>query len=342
MESYEKEYFLSKILLGYKIVEYRDLVLHIHPPNIKQNFLAQKIFKETYEEALLSGVFTRKEMLDFMIEQGVWSKEHEDLIKKNLKLMEDAKVEIYKNFAIAGKREAHRATLKDLENKQKNLYTTKHQNDHADCQGLATFARWNWLIENTTTYEDGTPYDFSKLGVGHVLRLSSQETLESYEFREIARFGNWQVMWANSGSNPERVFNKPATQLTTEQQELVSWTRLYDNIGEATEPPPDEVVNDDDALDGWLISTRRKREKLLKQQKLDGLTDKHQGADEVMLVANTREEVEEVYGLNDGESRMAVKSRMEELENSGGKNIKYHEFRDQKIKILNERNEKFG
>jgi hypothetical protein len=342
MESYEKEYFLSKILLGYKIVEYKDLVLHIHPPNIKQNFLAQKIFKETYEEALLSGVFTRKEMLDFMIGQQIWSEDNENLLKKNLKSMEDAKVGVYENFGIVGKREAYREKIREIENDQKRLYTIKHQNDHADCQGLATFARWNWLIENTTTYEDGTPYDFYKLDVGRVLRLSNQEELETSEYREIARFNKWQIIWGNSGSNPERVFNRPATQLTTEQQELVSWTKLYDNIGEATEPPPDEVVNDDDALDGWLISTRRKREKLLKQQKLDGLLDKHQGADEVMLMANTREEVEEVYGLNDGESRMAVKSRMEELENSGGKNIKYHEFRDQRIKILNERNEKFG
>ena len=342
MESYEKEYFLSKILLGYKIVEYRDLVLHIHPPDIRQNFLAQKVFKETLEEALLSGVFTRKEMLNFMIEQGVWSEDSEDLLKSNLKLMEDAKVGIYENFAIAGKREVYRVDLRDLEEIQKRLYATKHQNDHADCEGIARFARWNWLIENTTTYEDGALYDFSELDVSHVLRLSGQDELETSDYREIARFNDWQVMWNNSGSNPERVFNRPATQLTEAQKELVSWTRLYDNIGEATEPPPDEVVNDDDALDGWLISTRRKREKLLKQQKLDGLTDKHQGADEVMLVANTREEVEEVYGLNDGESRMAVKSRMEELENSGGKNIKYHEFRDQRIKILNERNEKFG
>ena len=100
MKDYEIQYLLSKILLGYQIVEWKHLTLHIHPLNISQNYLAQKVFVEAYEEALLSGVFTREEMLDYMIEQGVWSEEKEFKLLENVTSMENEKINIYSNFLV--------------------------------------------------------------------------------------------------------------------------------------------------------------------------------------------------------------------------------------------------
>ena len=74
MELYEREFFLSKILFGSKTVKVNeDLVIYVHPLTIEQNLYAQEVYREAYEEALLSGVLTRKEMLELMREQGVWS-----------------------------------------------------------------------------------------------------------------------------------------------------------------------------------------------------------------------------------------------------------------------------
>ena len=71
-----------------------------------------------------------------------------------------------------------------------------------------------------------------------------------------------------------------------------------------------------------------------------GLDDKHQGADEVFVMARTKEEAKEIYELNDIESKVAIKSRMEEVKNK--KSVNYQDFKDVKIKVMNEANAKFG
>ena len=86
METHEREYLVSQIVYGAKIIEFKDLTLIIQPLTIEQQYLANRVFKRVYDEALLSGIYTRSEMLEIMIEQGVWSEEEEKEIEKNKKI----------------------------------------------------------------------------------------------------------------------------------------------------------------------------------------------------------------------------------------------------------------
>ena len=98
MENHEREYFVSQIIYGAKMMDFRDKTLIVQPPTMEQNYVANRVFKKVYDEALLSGIYTRNEMLEIMIEQGVWSQEEEDQIEKNKKTIEDIKLQIYKSF----------------------------------------------------------------------------------------------------------------------------------------------------------------------------------------------------------------------------------------------------
>ena len=80
MEAHEREYLVSQIVYGAKIIELRNKTLIVQPPTIEEQYLANRFFKKVYDEALLSGVYTRNEMLEIMEEQGVWSEEDEKQI----------------------------------------------------------------------------------------------------------------------------------------------------------------------------------------------------------------------------------------------------------------------
>lgn len=80
METHEREYLVSQIVYGAKILEFRDLTLVIQPPTIEQQYFANRVFKRVYDEALLSGIYTNKEMLEIMAEQGVWVKEDKIIV----------------------------------------------------------------------------------------------------------------------------------------------------------------------------------------------------------------------------------------------------------------------
>jgi hypothetical protein len=340
METHEREYLVSQIVYGAKIIEFKNETLIIQPLTIEEKYLSNRFFNKVYDEALLSGVYTRNEMFEIMEEQGVWSDEHEKQIDINKTRIEDAKVKIYKSFFKPKSREAAREQLEEIKDKQYNLLETKYGNNQHDCEGLATYARWNWVIENTTYKQDGTKYDFSEYGISTILRKYNSSSLETEQFRELAREDPWRSLWATSQS-PESLFSRRASELSLDQMALISWSRLYDSIGEAHEAPNEKVIEDDDAIDGWLIQERRKREKESNKYKLDGYDDKHGEADEVYIMASSQEEIEEVYGLNDQEGKMKVKGREREVV-AANDGINHRSFNDMKIKRLNDATAKFG
>ena len=342
MELYEREFLLSKILFGSTVITIGDLVLHINPLTIKQNLSAQEVFRKSYEEALFSGVFTRKEMLELMLEQEVWSEEQETLLDKNKRSIEDLKLKLYEHFLRPSVRESIRVEVRGAEKKQIKLFETKHQNDHLDCEGIATYSRLNWVIENTTTYEDGTPYEFDELSVTKILQLKADiDQIETDQYREIARTEPWRSIWANSDKDPLKAFQANAFELTPQQDQLTSWSRLYDNIGEAHEPPQDSVIKDDDAIDGWLVKQQREREREQNKFRLDGLDEKHPNADEVFIVAQSKEEIAEINNLNDPVTKMVMENRLDQVEKSK-KPVDYHKFKDVQIRAMNEANSKLG
>ena len=106
---------------------------------------------------------------------------------------------------------------------------------------------------------------------------------------------------------------------------------MYDNIYESMECPSDDVISDDDAIDGWFIIQREKRDKQQKEAGLESmLSDKTKNADEIMLMTNPRdkENIESIYSMNDAQGKMVTKSRFKQVEEQG--EVKYQNFGDMK------------
>ena len=61
---------------------------------------------------------------------------------------------------------------------------------------------------------------------------------------------------------------------------------MYDNIQEAAETPSEDVINDDDVLDGWFIVQRKKREVESAQNDFENSTknERIKGAGEVFCI----------------------------------------------------------
>ena len=340
MELHEREFLVSKIILGYFSLKIKkDLVLIVPPLTVKQNFFSQEAYKQAYDDALFSGVYTRKEMMEILKENGVWTKKQEDKMQENSLVLDRLKERFFDNFFLPASKDIKKE-IKQLEREQLRLHETKHANDHLDCEGIASYSRWSWMIENNTFYESGEKYTFEDVDVSTVLRYYHQERIPQEKIRELARTLPWRNIWANCNQIPKDAFDRKPNELSEHQTSLLDWTRLYDNISESAEPPKEAIINDDYALDGWLIKQRNKRDKESIKSKYSGLDHKHQGADEVFVMARTKEEAKEIYELNDIESKVAIKSRMEEVKNK--KSVSYQDFKDVKIKVMNEANAKFG
>ena len=105
------------------------------------------------------------------------------------------------------------------------------------------------------------------------------------------------------------------------------------------ECPSDEVFEDDDMFDGWMIDQRRTREKEQKQKELDTTKNIPDSAQEVFVFAPTREDADKIYDLNDATARMKIKQRTEMIEQLGS--VEAKDLPDTQMELRNQQREEY-
>ena len=88
----------------------------------------------------------------------------------------------------------------------------------------------------------------------------------------------------------------------------MSLSKTYDNIREHTECPSDIIIDDDDALDGWMLYQRDKISKEQRKADIEGrLGLNKQNGNEVFLMTSSQEEVKEIFDLNSNETNADIR-----------------------------------
>jgi hypothetical protein len=141
--------------------------------------------------------------------------------------------------------------------------------------------------------------------------------LTEAEFREVARTEPWRSVW-NSYKFEGCSFGCSPCDYTDDQKVLANWSSLYDNIYQNPDAPPEDVINDDDLLDGWLILQRRERGKGISKEEEVDANSKIRNSDEVFVVAETTEDARKVVeGLNDAHGIAVQKQKFAYIKDKG-------------------------
>ena len=134
--------------------------------------------------------------------------------------------------------------------------------------------------------------------------------LSTEEYREICRTEPFRSSWTIAKEN---FFHKAeAIEISPEQKTLIMYSRMYDNVYEHIERPSDEVIENDDMLDGWFAKLRRDAEKERKQKEVDSILNKKGakgGKGETFVVANSREEANKIRDINGINEKMKIRQR---------------------------------
>ena len=315
MEFHQQEYFVSRILRGHAKLKIKDgLVLFVHAPTVEENHDAQEYYQEVYEQAFLSGIMVEEEVKEMMLEQGVWTNQYDSDIKNTEKKIEDLKVDLYnQSFNVKAQRKT-RGSIRRAETVLLKLLGRKHSYDAMSCHGVANYAKSCWIIENCT-YKNEKKYDFADISVSAVLSTHQEYILSDSEVRQIAKADPWRSIWASFKKAGGALFETSAICYTTEQKNLILWSSMYDSIAESPESPSDEIILDDDMLDGWLIIQRRERELRTKQKAAEDIigNEKIANSDEVYIVAKSEEDISNINELNDPQAKAIKHAREKAL-----------------------------
>jgi len=327
MELHEREFFVSRIDAGYIKYKVGQTELYIHPCPKDIMYDANELYRDIYSRALLKGILTIPYTFKAMKSLGIWTETMDSDYKKLPKHLDDLKVGLFEAAFKTNERKKLRKFISEGKKEYERLSNIKHAWDQFTVEGTASFSKWCHIIMNCTKYKNGNVYNWEQepLSVSNALDHYRSNMLSDTQLREIARTNPWTAIWVTRKANRTPLFEG---ELTHERQALIMWSRTYDSISESPESPHQDIIADDDMLDGWLIMQHRKRDKEQHHQGFSKFTDNQKiaNADEVFIPADTLADAKKIDLLNSPGGLRDKRLRSRQIDRDG--EVKLENFVD--------------
>jgi hypothetical protein len=314
MEEHIKKSVLNRIETGITFLNIKNSLYSMHMPTKEQKAISELVYRETVEDSKYSELITRAQAENYLAMKGIWTPNNDTELEKLNKYLEDLKIQLYDALFNDKKKKQLRRQIKSIKNGINKSLCKKYSLDHITLENHAETTRDEFLVaisikdsagRQVYSYENWSKIDNYILQ--RFLNYNLNNILSTEQFRELARTEPFRSQWSLHKSN---TFG--TTQNSPEQITLMMYARMYDNVYEHPEKPGEEVINDDDVLDGWFAKQRREAEAARKKKEIDdilGSKGGKDGAGEMFVVANSAEEARKIRGVNDLASRIKMNQR---------------------------------
>ena len=338
MDSNYANYHVQRILSGiFKIII--DEKLYYLKKNTKEDrFEAQEIYFESYRKAEQNNSMTLKESYLILAEVGAWTSDDEFELKKMPSKVSSLKFQIYKAFYSSKTRENLRKQLRRIERDNYRLVMRKNSLMAATCEGIASLYSNYYSLYTKLTDDKGRYLKedilFNDLGAPFLEEVSSkhgQLRLDDSELRDLSREGAWRDLFSLRKVSMG-IYDSYAADLTDEQVSLLSWSSFYESIMKSPEAPSEDIISDNDAVDGWIKEQTDKS----KSTKSDVSNIK---GSEVFIPVEDDEDIQRVNDMNDISARMTKRIREKAIDTHG--TLKEIDLPDIKLDIQRQANEQF-
>jgi len=336
--------YLSRILSGFYIFIYKGQKYKLIYPNISVKYDAELYAEEEYENNKFNDWIQDDQIIDTLVSLGLWSYNGDESLKNIENQIEDLKIDLFKNFLSKEKTKSIRRTLDNTREAYNRQNSNRHSLDHLTVSGYINNIKHQYILVHSLYYDNNQPVFNIKEYVDYTLlnNLSSiiaSNTIDFTTFRQIARSDNWRSYWS---ANKDFIFDKAAIDWTDEQRTLISISKMYDSAYQHPNCPQDNVINDDDMFDGWMILERRENEKNKNKNRIEKMLEGKNlsKANEVFLMADSQDEAKNIYGLNDNTSRHIIKERNKAIISSN-KDIQEADLPDVQRNLVTQGNQQF-
>lgn len=322
MDKIYYESILYRIIQGRLRLPFGDPVLYLYEPSneiVEESF---EIYKEAYDDAYFKGIYIKEELKEVLFYNDMWSPDDDTKAKEAEDNLENLKVEAFQSWYKPSELRGIKVNIKLTENIYKKHKSKIHALDHISCEGVASFARNVWVISKTVKDATSNPVPAEDLPLTKILEYSNSKSIDVADMRYIARNDPFRVMWS-AGKKQSNVFGKPSIDMTRDQLSLCQFSSMYDNVYESSESPDEDVINDDDCLDGWFIVQRREYEKNKNKKEMEGLigNSKIANSDEVFVMANDVHTAKKVHDMNTTVGKSIINARNEQIKQAGSLNF---------------------
>lgn len=339
MNTYEREYFVSRIRSGAYYIKLDNVRVKVLTPTLEDEFYANEIFMEAFDQARSDDIFTHEEMLEWMLDKGLWTKEKDDKIEGCKKDLEKLKVEIFNARSKEKLRETIRLYIRTVEKAIAKLQEEKDDLFSKTCEGIALQEKSMFLFSKCC-YIGREQIDIKNIDLNSLYYQYNLNQLSEKQIRELARNDPWRLCWYAKEYSP-LFANEKNRALSNDQKGMIVWSTMYDNIQESMDCPTEEVINDDDMLDGWFIIQRRKQKSEKAKSELESKTSnpKIANADEIMIITDSAKEAENIHSMNSFGNELIRQQRLNTVKKMG--QATDLDFQDRKLDIQSTQSQMF-
>lgn len=318
MTPYRKNQVLHTLLTGRLRFSLAGKHYFLSSPSSEILSVVNSVYLDSLKSVRFNRWFTLDSIQRVLVNRKIVSSQISQQIANLNDRIEDLKVKLYKSmFTTANDKQIRKelSFVKEKLSEVEEIFSSLH---YLTIEGYAARYKLIEIIKYCLYYEDTQERVF-KDNVDFFLvdRVLNQKNLlgaTDSEIREIARTDPWRNTWVIGKPNPLR---KKYCDLSEEQQALYIYSRMYDNIRESIDCPTDNIINDDDLCDGWLILQKSKSEKDKQDRQTSESLGKMKDANEVFIPVKSAEDRKRVAGMNDMSSKIIIAQRKNQIQREG-------------------------
>ncbi len=321
MSKNNRDFLLDRICSGEIALQYGGQTYFYKYPSPKRRYKSNIKYQEVIDNNV--DILTQDEVISILVGLGKWSDKMQEEIDIHIpKVVENLKLEIFQAYKTERRFVPNiKAKLEKVKARLMELLSIKHQYDEFTIESLARKEQTLYLLDKCI---DG-------LNISPELLLTPfyNSTIPEDQIRDLSRSSEWVMKWTalKKGINP---FSK---NITEEQERLIRWTSLYESILEGQDVPDDAVIDDNDALDGYLIWRKRENDRQKGVNELDKMIGAPQkGSTDVFIMARDMDDAKRINAkYNSPEAIRQKQQRFEQIDREGS--VRELHFDDQKIAI---------
>ena len=343
MDEGRRNFLTYQIVSGIKFITINGIRYKLVAPSKELKLLAEHVYQDTMQALRFDNLITTEKSKMFLLRLGIWGPNDDESLKTLEKHLDDKKVSLYRALYDTDRQTRIRRTIKGAKRSVNKAYGRKHSLDYMTLDYHAFLTKRKFLVgmclrdsHDKSVYNEHDFEHSNSAVLEKVAKKLDEDVINIEEYRELARSDPWRSIWS---IGKETCMGVPVIDWTDDQKMLVTFAKMYNNAYQSMECPSDDVFEDDDMFDGWMIDQRRTREKEQKQKELDTTKNIPDSAQEVFVFAPTREDADNVYDLNDATGRMKIKQRTEMIEQLGS--VEAKDLPDTQMELRNQQREEY-
>jgi hypothetical protein len=320
-QDFKRTQRVATLLAGRTQCRLRGTSYQIHNPTRFARLVAAEAALEAQERAVEEGAPSQIEAQSM----ADWSEADQSRLTTGIARIDEFKVAIYQLYLKTNQQKTARQALAGTKKEVTKLIRKRDTYYSETPEGFAEAAKLRVLVGLSLHDRLGRPVWETAESIWESEDTLLEEAIQEFarlrlgdlEIRELARTEPWTSVW-NAGVTAHGVFGVPSAELSEEQLALVSFAQLYDKVREHPDRPPESVIQDDDALDGWLILQRKDSQKKSEAKRAgEAVGSQHGQAGEVYVMVDSIEDATKVESLNDADAKRIKRQRQKYVEKHG-------------------------